>query len=612
MRFRVLGPLEVRVNDAEVDIGGGKRRTLLAVLLMHANEVVPVDRLVDDLWGEHPPATAVKAVQVYVAQLRRSLGDARADRIRTYPHGYLLQTGEGERDVDALESALAAAESAMADGRPADAGTVLREALGLWRGPPYADFGSEHFAQAEIARLEDLHAVLVEKRIEADLALGRHADVVGELEALVADEPLREGTRMLLMTALYRCGRTAEALQVYREGRRALVDELGIEPGAKLRELEQSILEQTAPVGHEPPTADKAAEPSPPTRRSGVAVAIPLGAAMLLLAAILAALAEIRSERPGGDAAHIGLTRSVLALQAQSGALERHIAVAGEPTALSRDGSMVWSASTGSAAVVAIDTRANAVVRVVPLRIKPAAMVAGSRAVWVADGQQGLLVRISKRAREATRVTEIRQVPLAGDAAGERPVSLALARDGVWVADGSASITGVDDTGRVLTRLRLGRRVDAVAVAGGSLWAITTRGALLLRIDVDKERISAVVETEPRTEATGPLPADIVTSGDALWLLNRDSRRVTRVDTRSGRLVAGATLPVGSDPTAITASDAAAWVVGDGGAVTRIDGAGGAHEVSRLDVALRDVVVEGERLWVAAGPVAASSDHPDG
>jgi DNA-binding SARP family transcriptional activator len=261
--FHILGPLEVLEHERAIPLGAAKQRALLAILLLRANEVVASEQLVDALW-ESPPATAAKSVHVYVSQLRKALG---RERLLTRSRGYLLQIGRDELDAMRFERLLAQARAS----EPARAGELLRQALSLFRGPALADFAYERFAQAESARLEELRLAALEERLEADLALGHDRDVVPELEALVAREPLRERLRAQLMLALYRCGRQADALEAYQQGRRALVEELGIEPGPALQQLQQAILNQDqqlgqlqAATGWEQTTALARTEPSAP------------------------------------------------------------------------------------------------------------------------------------------------------------------------------------------------------------------------------------------------------------------------------------------------------------------------------------------------------------
>ena len=240
MDFRLLGPLEVSDGETILPLAGGRQRALLAILLLHANRTVSVERLIDDLWGAAVPDTAVKAVQIYVSRLRKVLP---AERLLTRPPGYVIEVGEGELDLDRFEQLLAGGRQALSERRAEDASRLLRKALALWRGPALTEF-SEPFAQPEAGRLEEVRFSALEERIEADLALGRHADLVGELEALVSRSPLRERLRGQQMLALYRCGRQADALAAHQEGRRLLDQELGIQPAPTLRELERRILQQ--------------------------------------------------------------------------------------------------------------------------------------------------------------------------------------------------------------------------------------------------------------------------------------------------------------------------------------------------------------------------------
>src|SRR5215217_1500167 len=235
MEFRVLGPLEVIENDRPLPLGGLRQRSLLAALVLRANELVSTDQLIDEIWGDSAPARATKTIHVYVSRLRKTLG---RERLATRPPGYVLHVEQAELDLARFEQLAAAARGAT----PERAAERLRQALELWRGPPLADLAYEAFAQPEIARLDELRLAALEDRIDADLMAGRDGPLVGELEALVARHPLREHMRAQLMLALYRVGRQAEALAAYRDARRELAEGLGLEPGAELRRLEEAIL----------------------------------------------------------------------------------------------------------------------------------------------------------------------------------------------------------------------------------------------------------------------------------------------------------------------------------------------------------------------------------
>ena len=260
LEFRLLGALEALVDKRPIALGGVRQRGLLALLLIRANEVVSRDRLIEELWRDHAPETAANALAALVARLRRVLPP---DVLVTKPGGYEVHVEPDAIDVHRFERLLESGSRALSEGDPAQAAEQLHSALSLWRGAPLADFTYEPFAEPLILRLEELRVGALENRIDADLALGRHTDLVSELQTLVSEHPLRERFRGQLMLALYQSGRQAEALEAYRDGRRILVDELGIDPGPALQELEKAILRQDSGVGApEPAPAELAAHAS--------------------------------------------------------------------------------------------------------------------------------------------------------------------------------------------------------------------------------------------------------------------------------------------------------------------------------------------------------------
>jgi DNA-binding SARP family transcriptional activator/class 3 adenylate cyclase len=253
---RILGPLEIRVGQTRLTFAGEKRGALLALLLLNANRVVSTGQLIDELWGEEPPGSGAKAVQVRVSQLRKTFADAGiGELIVTRAPGYLVELAPDELDLNRFERLVSESDVALGASDPRRAAELLHEALALWRGEPLAEFPSAPFARAAGARLEELRLGALERRIEADLALGRHADLVGELESLVSHHPFRERLRAQLMLALYRSGRQADALESYRAARRELMDELGLEPGQVLQDLEREILQHDQRLAAAP-TAD--------------------------------------------------------------------------------------------------------------------------------------------------------------------------------------------------------------------------------------------------------------------------------------------------------------------------------------------------------------------
>jgi predicted ATPase/DNA-binding SARP family transcriptional activator/class 3 adenylate cyclase len=273
VEFRILGPLEVWAEGRQLPLGGAKQRTLLALLLLHAGKVVTIDRLLEELWAGDPPKAAANALWVYVAGLRKALEPGRAKGapstvLLTRPRGYLLRVGPDELDVERFEGLLEQGRQALAAGAPQEAARLLRQALGLWRGPALADLALEPFAYGHIARLEELRFVALEERIEADLATGGHPELAGELQSLVAAHPLRERLRGQLMLSLYRSGRQAEALEVYRRTRATLAEELGIDPAPSLQELHQAILSQDPALGWLAPP-DSTSSDEQPSQQAG-------------------------------------------------------------------------------------------------------------------------------------------------------------------------------------------------------------------------------------------------------------------------------------------------------------------------------------------------------
>jgi len=270
----LLGPVELRVDGEPVALPA-KPRALLALLALHANRPVTRDTLVDELWEDRPPERAVKTVQVYVSQLRKALG---RDRVKTTGGGYMLVLDEDELDLTRFERLLRAGREHLARGDAEDAVETLDAALALWRGEPRYDAG----------RLDELRATALEERAEAELALGRHAQLVADLEQLIAERPERERPRAQLMLALYRSGRQEEALALFRSTREDLVERLGIEPGPELRDLHARILQQDRELAAPSPVASPAPVPARTRKRTGVlaGVVVAAGAAAALALAL--------------------------------------------------------------------------------------------------------------------------------------------------------------------------------------------------------------------------------------------------------------------------------------------------------------------------------------
>ncbi|MGH3134027.1 MAG: BTAD domain-containing putative transcriptional regulator [Gaiellaceae bacterium] len=327
MEFRILGPVEVWHGARRLAVPGEKQRALLALLLLNANRVLSTEQLIDELWGEEPPQTGTKAVQVRVSQLRRALEAEGITQpvITTRAPGYVVELETDQLDLYRFERLVAGGDEAFARGDPREAGECLREALALWRGPPLAEFDAP-FAHSAGARLEELRLAALERRIEVDLALGRHGDLVGELEELIAANPFRERLRAQLMLALYRSGRQAEALQAYQKTRRVLVEELGIGPSQSVQELERAILRQDRSLELELSSERSAlASWERPPERSILVVPDQLANVSGLLA-----VAEPLAKRPGREIILAAVVGEQADLEAVTAALERARAVLAE------------------------------------------------------------------------------------------------------------------------------------------------------------------------------------------------------------------------------------------------------------------------------------------
>lgn len=617
MYFQLLGPLDVSDHGEPVAVGGGKRRALLGVLLLHPNEVVSAERLIDELWGERPPATSAKSVQVYVSQLRRELHERsrNGELLVTRSNGYLLRVGRDDLDVQRFERALAEGERALAAGEARRASDKLGDALGLWRGAALSDFAYEPFAQQEIARLEELRTVALEERIEAELALGRHAQVVGDLEALVREHPLRERIRGLLMVALYRCGRQAEALETYRHGARGLRDELGLEPGPALRELEAKVLahhpDVAPPAGPRSEPAERVAAPAPvgaprgpsprPHRRRRPAALI-VAAAVLLGAA--AAPAVLRSGEKPSVPARLPLdlaANSIASMRASGRTPEFGIPLPGRPTDVAAADGTAYVATVDSDALTVLDARSRSRSRTVPLRMTPGAVAISEDGVWVADSRRGLVVRLAPGYGEPTaRISYRRTTTTRPSAGGFRldPTSLAAGAGAVWLTDGSARLRRLDPRTSRVTSIVAPRPLDGVAVGAGAVWAFSSRRASVVRVDPRTDAVSDVIPIVSRGGAEEPFPIGIAANADGVWVLNGNTATVTRIDPQQRGPTD--TIPIGVDrlPSDIAAADRTVWVANFDGSLSRIDPE--RREAASLWVgeSVSDVASDGGRIWM--------------
>ena len=482
MEFRVLGPLEVADNGHQVDLGGPTQRALLAILLLHANEVVSVERLVDELWGDEPPATAVRTLQAHVSRLRSALNGSGEGRVETRGHGYVLHVRDGELDADRFRDRIEEARGRLAAGDADSAAATLEEALAIWRGPVLAGLARNSFARSDVARLEELRLAATEERVEADLARGRHAELVPELEQLVERHPLRERMRGQLMLALYRCDRQAEALSIYQDGRRALAEDLGLEPSQRLRQLEQQILERDAALAPPAPQRGRAAAPAP--RRRDLRVPLLVGAGAVAAVAVLTVvlLTGGGDEDSPPDQARAG----VRALDAGSGALEAALPLGTSPAQIAFGLGAVWSLDADDRTISRVDPAEPGRARTFSTSSTPTDLAVGAGALWVGNasptGRFGAFpVSVSRLDPESGVVDATIRLPGGAthpyfQGGGLLQQKVAATVDAVWAINPDRTLSRIDPrTNRVVARID-GVTAESVAAGEEGVWVVEPSG----------------------------------------------------------------------------------------------------------------------------------------
>jgi DNA-binding SARP family transcriptional activator/ABC-type branched-subunit amino acid transport system substrate-binding protein len=593
-----LGSLEVVEGDRPLALGGPKQRAVLAILLLHRGEVVSTDRLIEELWEERPPATAAKTVQVYVSNLRKALGNG---VLVTQGHGYLLRTSAGQLDCDRFDALVGEARRALRDGNARDGSDRLRQALTLWRGRALEDFAYERFAQSARAELEEQRLAALEDRIDADLALGEHAALIAELEALVREHPLHERLHAQLMLALYRSGRQADALEHYQSARRALIDQLGIEPGPALRELERSILAQDPSLEATPRHGVLRRTAS----RRRASVVLLMGAGLLLVAAVSAALLS-----GGGDTSAVSLQANALGLvDPATGRLRASVPIGGTPARVHIRGGQVWVTSDDARTVALVDTRAPAIARVVRIGEFPSDFAVGEGAVWVVNRVRGRLVKISPDYGTVLRTSSIGSTATLStldDRFDVDPWSIAAGAGGIWITDGSSMLRRAAPTsGAIVRRYDLGVPLNGVAVGEEAVWAISGSSATVLRIDGHTGKVTARIAIVATRGTQSPYPIALAVGSGSVWVLNATAASVTRIDPVQAGVMT--TIPLGIErvPRRIAVGAGAAWVANADGTLARIDPATNELTTTPIAPSLYDVAAGAHGVWVTSGSAAA-------
>ncbi len=584
MEFRILGRFEVLEHGQPLALGGVKQRAVLAILLLHRREAVSIDRLVDELWGERPPPTAAQTIRVYVSRLRKALGD---QVVETQGRGYLLVVDPDHIDADRFAALAADGRAALASGDAAAAVGLLDAGLELWRGAPLEEFAYEPFAQAEITRLQDARLATLEDRTDAELRVGRGAELVEELEQLVTEHPLRERLTAGLMLALYRAGRHADALAAYRAARERLAEDLGLEPGPELRELEQRILQHDPTLATHRPAVLVSGR-----RRARARVA----AGTLILAAVLIASALLSSGAAQPGPPRLSGSSGIVAVGIASGRVVTAIPLAGAPGAISGGSGSVWVADPGDGAVARIDPRSGLAVDRIAVGGEPGSITSGGGAIWVASTVGATVTRIDPTTEAVTQTIVL---------PGSNPVSIAFGDGRLWVADSVArELFEVDAaTGSLQRTVSLDLQPSAIALAGGVIWVAGYNNTTVERLDPTSGRRLARVHV-------GDGPAALALAAGSLWVANSLDATVSRIDPATGAVTA--TIPVGSGPTALAGAGGWVWVANQYSAdVSRINASrnrvAGNAEVGGSPTSLSPST---GRLWV--GVAANSGSHRGG
>ena len=596
LSFHLLGRLEAYSDGVEVDLGPRKQRAVLALLLLNANRVVSTERLIDDLWGDSPPSTARAALQVYVAGLRKALGTDGAT-LRTRAPGYVLEVEEGALDLDRFAQLCAEAHESPDPERRA---ALLHEALELWRDEPLPELRAEPFSSAAVAQLEQLRLRALEERIDADLALGRDATLVTELEALVAEHPYREGLRAQLMLTLYRSGRQAGALDVYQAGRRALQDDLGLQPGKELRDLEAAILRQdeALSVARSVPAEPEPEQPPSSGRFSRRAViaaciagfaAVALGTGLAVLRSGSGSAAQIE---PGSVGVVDPVTREVVA-DVPLG-FSSHLIATGEGS--------VWVVDPKGARSPGSIRR-----RTPSSRRRVAFLPTGSRSGWPsAKGRSGS--RSTKACPQRARGRAGARRPAATDPprhqSGRRllprraSVELAVGAGAVWALERArGQLTRIDpDTGR---RKPLADGLGAsssIAVDGDAVWLGGPEGVRKLDSRTGQELGSALVGRVPESTKSS-----IAVGREAVWFVGESSARLWSIDPRSVSTVGSEPIVVSPSAVAVDA-DGAVWVAsGAAASLSRLEPSTNAVETLETGVTAHGLVAGFGRIWTSPG-----------
>jgi DNA-binding SARP family transcriptional activator/outer membrane protein assembly factor BamB len=577
MEFRLLGPVEALRGGQPVALGGAKPRALLALLLLHPNEVVSRDLIVDALWSERAPGTAEHSLDVQVSRLRKAL--APDEPLVTRSGGYVLEVEPEQIDAQRFEQLLDEGRNANAAGRPKEALAALGAALALWHGRALGEIAYEDFARGESERLEELRLVATEELIDAELALGRHDTVVPELETFTGKHPLRERPRGQLMLALYRAGRQADALRVYADTRTTFARELGLEPGPALKELEQQILRH-----------DRALDlPRPPL--AGGRRKLAVGTLAVAIAGVATAAAVLATQGGTESAQALAQADANVVLSTETGSVVAEADVRDSVGVRFGAGSL-WSVSS-EGQLTRVDPDTGEVIATIGLGIvKPGGITFGAGSVWITDHYAPTVLRVDPAVNEVVDRVPLPEAGLGTIFTG----GVAVGAGSVWVGHGGfkpgAFVERIDlETGRPARRFPiLGGDADNLAFGNGALWIGSTPSGEVRRIDPSTNTLRKVAQLE------GEICC--VAAGEGfVWVATRPDGLVWKLDAR-GTPLRSFELPAAAKGLAY--GGGALWAaVGDAGTVVRIDGTRNVTRTYRVGHHVHDVAVRGGRVAAA-------------
>jgi DNA-binding SARP family transcriptional activator/ABC-type branched-subunit amino acid transport system substrate-binding protein len=611
--FLILGPLEVREGARRIVLGGSRQRSVLALLLLSRGEVLSIDRLIDQLWGEAPPRTAATAVHGYVSQLRKALtnGSPRGRSvIVTREPGYVLAIEPEQLDLARFEGLRASAREASARGEPAVALAELERALGLWRGSTLEDLADESFALEAARRIEELRMGAVEERFDAALALGKGRELVPEIESAIGREPLREHLREQLMLALYRAGRQADALRAYDDARHTLVAELGIEPGSSLRRLHQQMLEQ-APELEAVPNGTQTAGPASATGAgTGGRYSHWLGLTAGLAALAVVSIALLLVLLLAGSSGKLAVRGdSVAVIFPAGGRVAASFPIGGTPTAVAVGVGAAWVLNADDETVTRIDlgTRAQQTFGTAGI---PVGLATGDGSLWIANGTRisgagsslaalpSTVVRLDPNSL-AVLATIALSTPR-GRTVGESEYNIAVGPDGVWVIDPDGSVSRIDPATDHVVQTFPDLSATALASGAEGTWVLESDGTVA-ELGTGSDR---AVQSVP---APGGALTSIAVGGGAVWATDPSYGTLWRIDPSLGRLTQSIPLAAGAND--VTYGAGSVWVSnGLSGTVTQLDPtASRVRTVIPVGNAPGRLVVGGGRVWVAVAGAPGES-----